>query len=123
MEKYAEIVRFIRKTYNRPEGFIALHEPLFVGNEKKYLEECIDSTFVSSVGKFVDRFEEDLARYTGAKKAIVCVNGTNALHIALLLAGVQRNDELPSRLRLSLRPMPSVMPEHIRYSLMWIKTL
>nr|MBD3621647.1 LegC family aminotransferase [Sunxiuqinia sp.] len=94
MEKYAEIVRFIRKTYNKPEGFIALHEPLFVGNEKKYLEECIDSTFVSSVGKFVDRFEEDIARYTGAKKAIVCVNGTNALHIALLLAGVQRNDEI-----------------------------
>ncbi len=94
MEKYAEIVRFIRKTYNKPEGFIALHEPLFVGNEKKYLEECIDSTFVSSVGKFVDRFEEDMARYTGAKKAIVCVNGTNALHIALLLAGVQRNDEI-----------------------------
>lgn len=94
MEKYAEIVSFIRETYNKPEGFLALHEPLFVGNEKKYMEECIDSTFVSSVGKFVDRFEEDMARFTGAKKAVVCVNGTNALQMALLLAGVKQNDEV-----------------------------
>lgn len=94
MEKYKEIVQFIRQTFNKPDGFIALHEPLFVGNEKKYIEECIDSTFVSSVGKFVDRFEEDIARYTGAKKAVVCVNGTNALHLALLLAGVKQNDEV-----------------------------
>ncbi|MDX9931203.1 MAG: LegC family aminotransferase [Bacteroidales bacterium] len=95
MEKFfSEIVSFIRKTYNRPEGFIALHEPVFTGNEKKYIEECIDSTFVSSVGKFVDRFEEDMARYTGAEKAVVCVNGTNALYLALLLSGVQQNDEV-----------------------------
>ena len=95
MEKiFAEIVSFIRETYNKPEGFLALHEPLFVGNEKKYMEECIDSTFVSSVGKFVDRFEEDMARFTGAKKAVVCVNGTNALQMALLLAGVKQNDEV-----------------------------
>lgn len=94
MEKYSDIVAFIRNTYNKPEGFLALHEPLFVGNEKKYIEECIDSTFVSSVGKFVDRFEEDMARFTGVKKAVVCVNGTNALHMALLLAGVKQNDEV-----------------------------
>ncbi len=94
MEKYAEIVSFIRKTYNKPEGFLALHEPIFVGNEKKYINECIDSTFVSSVGKFIDRFEEDMAKFTGAKKAVVCVNGTNALHMALLLAGVERDDEV-----------------------------
>lgn len=94
MDKFAEIVAFIRKTYNKPEGFLALHEPVFIGNEKKYIEECIDSTFVSSVGKFVDRFEEDMAKFTGAKKAVVCVNGTNALHMALLLAGVQRDDEV-----------------------------
>lgn len=95
MEKFfSEIVSFIRKTYNRHEGFIALHEPVFTGNEKKYIEECIDSTFVSSVGKFVDRFEEDMARYTGAEKAVVCVNGTNALYLALLLSGVQQNDEV-----------------------------
>ncbi len=94
MDKFAEIVTFIRKTYNKPEGFLALHEPVFIGNEKKYIEECIDSTFVSSVGKFVDRFEEDMAKFTGAKKAVVCVNGTNALHMALILSGVQRDDEV-----------------------------
>ena len=94
MEKFSDIVSFIRKTYNKPEGFLALHEPLFVGNEKKYIEECIDSTFVSSVGKFVDRFEEDMAHFTGAKKAVVCVNGTNALHLALILAGVKENNEV-----------------------------
>lgn len=94
MNQYAEIVQFIRETFNKPEGFIPLHEPTFRGNEKKYLEECIDSTFVSSVGQFVDRFEEDMAHFTGAKKAVVCVNGTNALHLALMLAGVERNDEV-----------------------------
>ena len=73
---------------------IPLHAPVFLGNEKKYLNECIDSTFVSSVGKYVDRFEEMVAEYTGAKKAIACVNGTNALHLALLLAGVKQNDEV-----------------------------
>lgn len=94
MERFTKIVNFIRKTFNQPEGFIPLHAPVFQGNEKKYLAECIDSTYVSSVGKFVDQFEEEMARYTGAKKAVVCVNGTNALHLALLLAGVKRNDEV-----------------------------
>lgn len=73
---------------------VPLHVPTFRGNEKKYLNECIDSTFVSSVGKFVDRFEEMMVDYTGAQKAVVCVNGTNALHMALLLVGVERNDEV-----------------------------
>jgi perosamine synthetase len=77
-----------------PEGFIPLHAPVFMGNEKKYLNECIDSTFVSSVGKFVDRFEEMVSNYTGAKQAVVCVNGTNALQLALQLVGVERNDEI-----------------------------
>ncbi len=94
MEKFSEIVRFIREKYNKPEGFLALHEPRFTGNEKQYINECIDSTFVSSVGKFVDRFEEDIARFTGATKAVVCVNGTNALHLALLLAGVKQDEEV-----------------------------
>ncbi|OFY04518.1 MAG: aminotransferase DegT [Bacteroidetes bacterium GWF2_43_63] len=94
MEKFEKVVSFIRTTYNKPEGFIALHEPVFIGNEKKYISECIDSTFVSSVGKFVDQFEEDMARFTGAKKAVVCVNGTNALHIALMLAGVRQHEEV-----------------------------
>ncbi len=72
----------------------ALHEPRFRCNEWLYLKECLDSTFVSSVGKFVDRFEADLAAYTGAKRAVAVVNGTAALHVALLLAGVQRDDEV-----------------------------
>jgi len=75
-------------------GPVALHEPSFNGNEGLYLKECLDSTFVSSVGKFVDRFEDDLANFTGAKHAVVVVNGTAALHIALKLAGVQAGDEV-----------------------------
>jgi len=75
-------------------GPVVLHEPTFNGNEWKYLKECLDSTFVSSVGKFVDRFEADLAEYTGAKRAIAVVNGTAALHIGLRLAGVRPGDEV-----------------------------
>jgi len=69
-------------------GPVGLHEPDFAGNEWLYVKECLDSTFVSSVGKFVDRFEDDLQAYTGAKYAVAVVNGTAALHIALVLAGV-----------------------------------
>src|SRR3990167_2552086 len=75
-------------------GPVALHEPRFAGNEWAYLKECLDSTYVSSVGKFVDRFEADLAAYTGAKHAVAVVNGTAALHVALRLAGVQPGDEV-----------------------------
>lgn len=75
-------------------GPAALHEPSFAGNEWLYLKECLDSTFVSSVGKFVDRFESDLAQFTGARHAVAVVNGTAALHIALKLAGVQAGDEV-----------------------------
>ena len=71
-----------------------LHEPTFIGNEWLYLKECLDSTFVSSVGKFVDRFEFDLATYTGSKFAVAVINGTSALHIALKIAGVKPNDEV-----------------------------
>ena len=93
-QTYSEIVQFIRQIYHQPTGFIPLHAPVFNGNEKKYLEECIDSTFVSSVGKFVDEFEIKMAEYTGAKKAVVCVNGTNALHLALMMVGVERDTEV-----------------------------
>lgn len=72
----------------------ALHEPQFAGKEWEYLKECLDSTFVSSVGKFVDRFEKDLADFTGARYSVAVVNGTAALHIALKLAGVQAGDEV-----------------------------
>lgn len=91
---YSDFIEFVRQVFHRPEGNIFLHEPCFIGNEKKYLNECIDSTFVSSVGKFVDCFEEMVAEYTGARKAVVCVNGTNALHMAMLLAGVEAGDEV-----------------------------
>ena len=94
MATYQFIIDKIRELYGEQEKFIPLHTPLFIGNEKKYLEECIDSTFVSSVGKFVDLFEDKVAEYTGSGKAVACVNGTNALHLALRLAGVERNDEV-----------------------------
>jgi len=88
-----DVVDYIQNIYKTKE-FIPLHEPKFNGNEKKYLNECIDSTFVSSVGKFVDRFEDEISSYVGSKYAIATVNGTSALHIALLLAGVDRDDEV-----------------------------
>lgn len=88
---FPHIIDFIRSLYP-DRDFIPLHEPHFGGNEKKYLEDCIDSTFVSSVGKYVDRFEEMIREFTGANRAVATVNGTAALHIALLLAGVRRND-------------------------------
>ena len=91
--QFKKITDFIRDLYGGGD-FIPLAVPVFIGNEKKYLNECIDTTFVSSVGKFVDRFEEDTARYTGCKRAVVCVSGTNALHMSLMLAGVERDDEV-----------------------------
>lgn len=90
---YEKITNFIKDLYGN-QDFTPLSVPVFIGNEKKYLNECIDTTFVSSVGKFVDRFEEEMARYTGAKKAVVCVSGTNALHMAMMLVGVERGDEV-----------------------------
>lgn len=75
-------------------GPVALHEPHFAGREWDYVKECLDSTYVSSVGKFVDRFEEELAAYTGARHVVAVVNGTAALHVALRLAGVQPGDEV-----------------------------
>jgi len=90
---YSDLIRFIRQTY-KTDRFLPLHEPVFFGNEKKYLNECIDSTFVSSVGKFVDRFEVMMVEYTGAKYAIATVNGTAALHVALQLVGTDENSEV-----------------------------
>jgi len=90
---YHDVVNFVHELYGT-EGMVPLHVPTFRGNEKKYLNECIDTTFVSSVGKFVDRFEEMMVDYTGTQKAVVCVNGTNALHMAMLLVGVEREDEV-----------------------------
>mgnify|MGYP001081779791 CR=1 FL=1 len=90
---YKNFVWFVQDLYGTRD-FIPLHAPRFIGNEKKYLIETIESTFVSSVGEFVDRFELSVAEYTGAKYAIATVNGTSALHIALILAGVQKDHEV-----------------------------
>lgn len=89
---YEKTINFINELYGQEN--VPLSVPKFIGNEKKYLEECIDTTFVSSVGQFVDRFEKDMAAYTGGKRAVVCVSGTNALHMAMMLAGVERDDEV-----------------------------
>lgn len=93
VESFEKIVTFVRDVYGG-KGFIPLHEPCFIGNEKKYLSECIDSTFVSSVGEFVDKLEKMIADYTGASYAVATASGTSALHASLILAGVQHDDEV-----------------------------
>lgn len=90
---FKKIEHIIRSRYGNSD-FIPLHAPYFGGNEKKYLIECIDSTFVSSVGPFVDRFESEMRQITGAKYTIATTNGTSALHTALVLAGVKQGDEV-----------------------------
>jgi perosamine synthetase len=94
MKVNKDIVRFIRELYEEDEAFIPLHAPVFLGNEKKYLADCIDTTFVSYVGKYVTQFESQIAQFTGAKYAVAMVNGTTALQIALQLAGVSRGHEV-----------------------------
>lgn len=93
MADYSKTIGFIKEVFGNQE-FTPLAVPVFAGNEKRYMEECIDTTFVSSVGKFVDRFESDMAAFAGCKKAVVCVSGTNALHMSMLLVGVERDDEV-----------------------------
>ncbi len=93
IDKFDKLIDFIKKIYSS-ENNINLHSPVFIGNEKKYLKECIDSTFVSSIGKFVDKFENEIAKFTGVKRAVLCVNGTNALHISLKLTGVSSGDDV-----------------------------
>lgn len=86
------LVRHVREVFG--DGFIPLHRPVFEGNERQYLVDCIDSNFVSSVGARVTEFEQKIAAFTGSRYAIATVNGTAALHVALQLAGVQRGDEV-----------------------------
>lgn len=93
MFKYSDIIKFIKDSFCGKE-FISLHEPKFNGNEKKYLLETIDSTFVSSVGAYVDRFEVMMAELTKTKKAVAVVNGTSALQVGLRLVGVEPGDEV-----------------------------
>ncbi len=96
VERFQGTTDFIKAKYPGKD-FVGLHEPVFIGNERIYVIDAIDSTFVSSVGAYVNRFEEMLMRITGAKYAIAIVNGTNALHMGLILAGVQREDEVLSQ--------------------------
>jgi len=91
MEQFRETVDFIKKLYPN-QSFIPLHEPRFIGKEREYVMDAIDSTFVSSVGRYVNLFEEKIKEYTGAKYAIAVVNGTAALHMSLMLAGVKRDE-------------------------------
>lgn len=89
---YKDFVDFVKNLYKK--DYVPLHEPVFIGNEKKYVLDCIDSTFVSSVGRYVDIVEKRIAEFTGAKYCIMTVNGTSALHVALLLAGVKPETEV-----------------------------
>ena len=88
------IIHAIRSTLSNGNVVVSLHEPCFAGREWEYVKECLDTSWVSSVGKFVDHFEKELVDFTGAKHAIVTVNGTAALHICYLLAGVLPKDEV-----------------------------
>jgi perosamine synthetase len=90
---YDKFVSFVQNLY-QTEGIIPLHEPRFCGREKKLLADCIDSTFVSSVGKYVDQFENEIKKFTGSLNAVAVVNGTQALFIALKLSGAQENTEV-----------------------------
>jgi perosamine synthetase len=89
--RLAEVIRDVSRVH---EQALPLHEPCFKGNEWTYVKECIDTGWVSSVGKFVDMFEKKLAEFTGAKYAVAVVNGTAALQVALQLAGVGKDDEV-----------------------------
>ncbi len=84
----------LQRSVGKPNGVMALHEPEFTGNEWKYVKECIDTGWVSSVGKYVDEFERRLAELTGAKHAVVVANGTVALQVALQVSGVKPGDEV-----------------------------
>ena len=90
---YKETIQFIRNKF-KSEDYIPLHIPLFKGNEKRYLNECIDSTYVSSVGPFVDKFEDLMNQITKTNKTTAVVNGTAALQVGLRLVGVKENDEV-----------------------------
>lgn len=88
------LLQGLREVLGESDSMIPLHEPEFTGNERALVQDCLDSTFVSSVGRYVDQFESLLAGYTGAKHAVAVVNGTAALHVALRLVGVQSQDEV-----------------------------
>lgn len=89
-----EVLNSLKSVIGQSDNYVSLHEPRFAGNEWDYVKECLDTGWVSSVGSYVDRFEVMLAEYTGVKRAVTVVNGTAALHVCLLLAGVESGDEV-----------------------------
>lgn len=91
-EQWMQFVKDIKGMYGK--DFVSLHEPTFDEKEIEYVTDCIKTGWVSSVGSYVTRFEEDLAKFVGVKRAVAVVNGTAALHIALKVAGVEANDEV-----------------------------
>lgn len=92
--EFINVIDFIREIYHKPEGVIHLHEPVFTGNEINYVTDCILSTYVSSIGEYVNKFEKRIADYTNSGYAVAAVNGTAALHLALKLSGVHEGDEV-----------------------------
>lgn len=92
MKKYKKLVDFVKKIYKKNN--VSLHEPVFFGNEKKYLFECIDTGYVSYVGEFVKKFEKVISEFTGSSYAVAVVNGTAGLHVALKVVGVNHGDEV-----------------------------
>ena len=93
MGKYEKIIDIITNLYSDQKN-INLHEPTFIGNEFKYLSKCIETKYVSSIGSYVDSFEQNIARFVNSKRAVATVNGTSALHIALKTIGVEKNDDV-----------------------------
>ena len=91
-DKFDDFIDIVRSLY--PDDFIPLHRPIFYGNERKYLIDCIDSNFVSSVGEYVTKFEDKISEYVNTEYAIAIVNGTNAIHLGLELLGVKSNEEV-----------------------------
>ncbi len=94
-KSYDVLIEAVRAIYG--SGYVTLHRPVFAGNERNYLIDCIDSNFVSSVGARVTEFEQQIAKFMGARFAVATVNGTAALHVALQLAGVKPEDEVISQ--------------------------
>ena len=90
---FEDVINFIQETY-QTKNYIPLHEPKFIGNEKFFLNECINSTLVSSVGNFVVEAEKKIMEYTGSKYVVATINGTSALHISLILAEVKHDNEV-----------------------------
>lgn len=91
--KIRKIFDFVKELYSNMD-YIPLHSPVFLGNEKRYLNNCIETTFVSYVGEYVSKFEKMICKFTGSNYAVAFVNGTSALQIALIVSGVEQNDEV-----------------------------